>query len=100
MGMGYFEKVEIAAVGADALNEKDVQIRVQEKEGRYNFRVGAGASDVNSLFGMAELSTDNFDIMNPGNWFYGGGQRLRNFSQAAQEKAVSKTACPAGQDLL
>ncbi len=77
MGMGYFEKVEIAAVGADALNEKDVQIRVQEKEGRYNFRVGAGASDVNSLFGMAELSTDNFDIMNPGNWFYGGGQRLR-----------------------
>lgn len=38
MGMGYFEKVEIAAVGADALNEKDVQIRVQEKEGRYNFR--------------------------------------------------------------
>lgn len=75
MGMGYFEKVEIAAVGADALNEKDVQIRVQEKEGRYNFRVGAGASDVNSLFGMAELSTDNFDIMNPGNWFYGGGQR-------------------------
>ena len=30
----------------------------------------------------------------------GSGQRLRNFSQAAQEKAVTQTACPAGQDLL
>ncbi len=77
MGMGYFEKVEITTVGADALDEKDVQIKVEEKPGRYNFRIGAGASDVNNLFGMSEISTDNFDITNPGNWFYGGGQKLR-----------------------
>ena len=77
MGMGYFEKVEAAAVGADALDEKDVQITVKEKESRYNFRIGGGASDVNSVFGMAELSSNNFDITNPGNWFYGGGQRFR-----------------------
>ncbi len=77
MGMGYFTKVEASSVNADAPDEKDVRITVEEKPSRYNFRVGAGASDVNSVFGMAEISTENFDIANPGNWFYGGGQRLR-----------------------
>ncbi|MBR2345848.1 MAG: outer membrane protein assembly factor BamA [Lentisphaeria bacterium] len=77
MGMGYFNKVEAEAVNADALDEKDIRITVEEKPDRYNFRIGAGASDVNSVFGMAEVSTNNFDIANPRNWFYGGGQRLR-----------------------
>ena len=77
LGMGYFENVEASAVGADALDEKDVVFKVQEKPTRYNFRIGAGASDISNFFGMAEISTDNFDIMNPGNWFYGGGQRMR-----------------------
>lgn len=77
MGMGYFTKVDATSVNADAPDEKDVRITVQEKPTRYNLRIGAGASDVNSVFGMAEVSTDNFDITNPGNWFYGGGQRLR-----------------------
>ena len=77
MGMGYFAKVEAASVNADAPDEKDVRITVEEKPTRYNLRIGVGASDVNSVFGMAEISTDNFDIANPKNWFYGGGQRLR-----------------------
>ena len=77
LGMGYFTKVEAAAVNADALDEKDVRITVEEKESRYQFRIGAGVSDSSSFFGMAEISTDNFDIANPKNWFYGGGQRLR-----------------------
>lgn len=77
IGMGYFAKVEANAVNADAMDEKDVHITVEEKPDRYHFRIGAGVSDVNSFFGMAEISTDNFDILNPGNWFYGGGQRLR-----------------------
>ena len=77
MGMGYFTKVDAVSVNADAPDEKDVRITVEEKPTRYNLRIGAGASDVNSVFGMAEISTDNFDITNPGNWFYGGGQRLR-----------------------
>ena len=77
MGMGYFAKVDAVSVNADAPDEKDVRIVVEEKPTRYNLRIGAGASDVNSVFGMAEISTDNFDITNPGNWFYGGGQRLR-----------------------
>ena len=77
MGMGYFAKVDAEAVNADAVNEKDIRITVEEKPERYNFRIGAGASDVSSFFGMAEISTNNFDITNPKNWFYGGGQRLR-----------------------
>ena len=77
MGMGYFTSVEAEAVNADSLNEKDIRITVEENPARYNFRIGAGASDVSSFFGMAEISTNNFDITNPGNWFYGGGQRLR-----------------------
>ena len=77
MGMGYFQKVEANPVAADALGEKDVLFSVTEKPDRFNLRVGAGASDVNSVFGMAEISTDNFDLFNPGNWFYGGGQRMR-----------------------
>ena len=77
LGMGYFTRVSADAVAADALNEKDVRIEVEEKPQRYDFRIGAGVSDVNSLFGMAEISTDNFDITNPMNGFYGGGQRMR-----------------------
>jgi outer membrane protein insertion porin family len=77
LGMGYFTNVEATPVNADAADEKDVHFRVEEKPTRYSFRIGAGASDVNSVFGMAEISTENFDIANPKNLFYGGGQRFR-----------------------
>lgn len=77
LGMGYFTKVDAEAVNADALDEKDVRITVEEKPDRFNFRIGVGASDVSDVFGMAEISASNFDIANPRNWFYGGGQRLR-----------------------
>lgn len=77
MGMGYFKKVETTTVNADAVDEKDVNIQVEEKDDRFNLKVGAGFSDVNSLVGMAELSSNNFDITNPGDWFYGGGERFR-----------------------
>ena len=75
--MGYFSKVEAEMVNADAVNEKDLRITVEEKPERFNFRIGAGVSDISSFFGMAEISSNNFDITDPGNWFYGGGQRLR-----------------------
>ncbi len=77
LGMGYFSKVEATTVNADALGEKDVHFAVEEKPDRFGLKVGAGFSDVNSLVGMVELSSNNFDIANPGDWFYGGGQRLR-----------------------
>ena len=77
LGMGYFTKVEAETINAESADEKDVQIKVEEKERRYNFRLAAGVSDVNSFFGMAEASIDNFDLFNPKGWFYGGGQRAR-----------------------
>ena len=77
LGMGYFTKVEADTVNAEGADEKVVRFRVEEKTRRYNFRLAAGVSDVNSFFGMLEASVDNFDIANPRNWFYGGGQRMR-----------------------
>ena len=77
LGMGYFQKVDVEAVNSDDLDAKDIHVRVVERPDRFNFRIGAGASDINSFFGMAEVSTDNFDITNPRKWFYGGGQRMR-----------------------
>lgn len=77
LGMGYFTKVEADTVNAEGADEKTVRFKVEEKMRRYNFRLAAGFSDVNSLFGMLEASIDNFDIANPKGWFYGGGQRAR-----------------------
>lgn len=77
MGMGYFTAVEATTANADDVSEKDVEFRVQEKDDRFNFKIGAGFSDVNSLVGMAEISSNNFDLFSPENWFYGGGQRFR-----------------------
>lgn len=77
MGMGYFQKVDINTVNADKLDEKNVEIKVEEKRDFINFKIGGGFSDVNNLVGMIEASSNNFDITDPGNWFYGGGQRLR-----------------------
>ena len=77
LGMGYFTKVEADTVNAEGTDEKVVRFKVEEKSRRYNFRLAAGVSDVNSFFGMLEASIDNFDIANPKGWFYGGGQRLR-----------------------
>ncbi|MBQ7394079.1 MAG: outer membrane protein assembly factor BamA [Lentisphaeria bacterium] len=77
MGMGYFTEVEAVTNNADDVNEKDVEFRVTEKDDRFNFKIGAGFSDVNSLVGMAEISSNNFDLFSPENWFYGGGQRFR-----------------------
>jgi outer membrane protein insertion porin family len=77
MGMGYFKKVDAVAVNADAIDQKDVDIRVEETDKRFDLKIGGGFSDVNSLVGMAEISSNNFDILNPGDYFYGGGQRFR-----------------------
>lgn len=76
MGMGYFENVETEIMNADALDEKDIHIQVEEKN-MYNLSFGAGFSDVNSLMGMLSLTNSNFDLFDPLNWFSGGGQRLR-----------------------
>jgi outer membrane protein insertion porin family len=76
MGMGYFKKVDTVTIGTDNPGEKDVNFQVEEKE-TFEFKIGGGFSDSNSLVGMVQLSNSNFDITNPKNYFYGGGQRFR-----------------------
>ena len=76
MNMDMFENVETSFVSSDKINEKDAIVKVREKDA-YEMRIGAGFSDVDSLFGMIEASSRNFDITNPANYFRGGGQRLR-----------------------
>ena len=87
MNMDMFESVEAGFANADALNEKNAVIKVKEKNA-YDVRVGAGFSDVDSLFGVLEASSRNFDITNPANYFRGGGQRLRMQAALGLERAA------------
>lgn len=82
-----FETVDSSFVNADELGEKNAVIKVQEKNA-YDVRVGAGYSDVDSLFGMIEASSRNFDITNPANYFRGGGQRVRLQGALGIERAA------------
>ncbi len=76
MGMGYFNKVEAITSNADKVGERNINFNVEEKD-FYQFKIGAGYSDFDSLSGMVEISNTNFDITNPSNYFQGGGQRIR-----------------------
>jgi len=76
MGMGYFKKVEAVTVNSNDFNKKNVAFEVEEKPA-YQFKVGGGVSSYYSLVGMAEIVSNNFDIMDPENYFRGGGQRIR-----------------------
>ena len=87
MNMDMFSEVETAFVNSDRIGEKNAIIRVKEKNA-YDVRIGAGYSDVDSLFGMIEASSRNFDITNPGNYFRGGGQRVRLQAAIGIERAA------------
>ena len=87
MNMDMFESVESNFVNAEEINKKNAVIKVQEKSA-YTVRIGAGFSDVDSLFGMLEASCRNFDLTNPGNYFRGGGQRLRFQGALGVERAA------------
>ena len=76
MGMGYFEDVKAVAVSTDEVGQKSVHFDVKEKE-TFKVKVGGGFSDTDSLVGMVEVGNSNFDITDPMNYFYGGGQRFR-----------------------
>lgn len=81
MGMGYFEKesengVEVTATNASEPHMKDINIQVKEKR-FVDLRIGGGFSDTESVSGMISLTHSNFDILDPGNYFTGGGQKLR-----------------------
>ncbi len=87
LGMDMFESVEANLVNADRLDEKNAVIRVREKDA-YEVRVGAGFSDVDSLFGLIEAGSRNFNIMDPANYFRGGGQRVRLQAAFGIERAA------------
>ncbi len=87
LGMDMFESVDVSMVNANQFNQKDVVVKVKEKDA-YDLRVGAGFSDVDSLFGVIEASSRNFDITNPSNYFRGGGQRVRLQAAFGIERAA------------
>ncbi|MBE6367770.1 MAG: outer membrane protein assembly factor BamA [Lentisphaerae bacterium] len=87
MNMDMFEQVETNFVSGSQLDRKNAVIKVKEKNA-YDVRVGAGFSDVDSLFGMIEASSRNFDITNPANYFRGGGQRVRLQAAFGIERAA------------
>lgn len=75
----YLERTEEAA-GPDGREIRDLVFEVAEKN-TGNFMVGVGASSVDSIYGMVELSEANFDLFNP--WrFRGAGQKGRILVQA------------------
>ncbi|OGV39015.1 MAG: outer membrane protein assembly factor BamA [Lentisphaerae bacterium GWF2_49_21] len=76
IGMDYFEKVNIVSVNTEEPGKKDVDINVQEKD-TGKFSIGAGYSDSDNVSGIVELSQSNFDLLDPWNYFVGGGQRLK-----------------------
>ncbi|MBR2364366.1 MAG: outer membrane protein assembly factor BamA [Lentisphaeria bacterium] len=78
MGMGLFQKVEAVAIKSDEgdVDTKDIDIEVREKR-FIDARIGGAWSDSDNLAGMIELSHSNMDILDPWNYFTGGGQRMR-----------------------
>ena len=78
MGMGYFEKVDAVAKTSEAgaLDTKDIDIAVKEKR-FIDAKIGGSWSDTDSLSGMLEITHSNMDILDPWNYFTGGGQRMR-----------------------
>ena len=87
MGMGYFNSVDAVSIRSEngPADTKDIDIRVDEKR-FLDARIGATWSDTDSLAGMIELSHNNMDILDPWNYFTGGGQRMRLLAVAGLER--------------
>jgi len=83
MGMGYFQSssgegdgVEILSMDSPEPGKKDILVNVEEKQ-FLGGNLGFGWSDSDGLAGSIQLWHSNMDILDPQNWFTGGGQRLR-----------------------
>lgn len=72
----YTEKVP-GGEAKDGKPEKRDLVYELEEQRTGNFGIGVGASSVDSVYGMFELSESNFDIFNPRKGFTGGGQKGR-----------------------
>ena len=76
----YMETVEGGEAKDGQPEQRDLVYEVSEKN-TGNFMVGIGASSVDSVYGMVELSESNFDLFSP--WrFRGAGQKGRVLLQA------------------
>jgi outer membrane protein insertion porin family len=73
--MGFFERVDTRAEEADARDEKNLVVGVEERN-TGNFTIGAGFSSVDSLVGFIEIYQGNFDLFKPPT-FTGAGQKFR-----------------------
>ena len=72
----YTEKVPGGEAKDGQPERRDLVYQVTEQR-TGNFGIGVGASSVDSVYGMFELSESNFDIFSPRKGFTGGGQKGR-----------------------
>ena len=72
--LGYFESVDTRPEPTEPpiAGREDLIVNVQEKD-TGNFTVGAGYSSVEAFVAFAQMTQDNFDLMNPP-YFTGAGQ--------------------------
>lgn len=82
--LGYFETVDVIPVSTARDDEKDLQVKVEEKR-TGQLMLGAGISSEDSALGFIEIAQSNFDWRS---WptFRGGGQRLRLRAQLGTER--------------
>lgn len=95
MGMNYFEPmqgdeginsgVEVTSVNSPLPGKKDINISVNEKRFLHG-RIGGAWSDSDGLAGFLEVSHSNVDILDPANYFVGGGQRARLYAMVGTER--------------
>ncbi len=91
LGLNYFEPdqnsqgVDVLLNQAEDPGKKDVLVNVNEKQFG-EFHIGGGWSDGDGLAGMISASHNNMDILDPMNWFTGGGQRMRLYALVGTER--------------
>ncbi len=91
LGMNYFTPdkngsgVDMILNNSEIPGKKDVLVNVNEKM-FVDLTVGGGWSDGDGLAGMIEASHNNMDILDPVNWFTGGGQRMRLYALVGTER--------------
>ncbi|MEM1083697.1 MAG: outer membrane protein assembly factor BamA [Verrucomicrobiota bacterium] len=72
----YFNSVQVnSSSSARSGNYRDVDILVDERR-TGSISGGIGFSSIDSVVGFVRVEQSNFDIMNPGGGFRGGGQRF------------------------
>ncbi|MBO5694911.1 MAG: outer membrane protein assembly factor BamA [Lentisphaeria bacterium] len=92
LGLNYFEPqggvtdsgVDVTMSNSAEPGKKDITIDVNEKQ-FITANIGGGWSDGDGLAGRIELAHNNMDILDPENWFTGGGQRMRIYAQVGTE---------------